>query len=211
MKFKNKNILVLAPHTDDGELGAGGTLSKLAELGANIFYVAFSTAKESVPKGFKKDILKIEVLKATNKLGILKKNVIVLDYPVRKLNFSRQKILEDLIQFKKKIKPDLVFIPSLNDLHQDHATVAKEGLRAFKDTTVFGYELIWNNLKFNGNIFIKLDSKHIKKKYDSLKEYKSQNSKNYFSEDFIYSLARVRGTQIGSKYAECFEVIRIIL
>ena len=50
------NILVLAPHTDDGELGLGGTISKLIELGKKVTYVAFSTAQQSVPEGFPKDI-----------------------------------------------------------------------------------------------------------------------------------------------------------
>ena len=101
MLSKFKNVYVLAPHTDDGELGAGGTIAKLIELGANIFYFAFSTAADSVPEGFPKDILKIEVLNATKKLGIPSKNVIIYDYQVRKLNYSRQEILEDLMSHRK--------------------------------------------------------------------------------------------------------------
>lgn len=208
---KYKNVFVLAPHTDDGELGAGGLIAKLAELGANIYYFAFSTAEASIPKAFPKNILKTEVINSTNKLGIPKKNILFLNYQVRKLNFSRQKILEDLIKHKIKFKPDLVLMPSLNDIHQDHATVAQEGVRAFKGTTIFGYELVWNNLKFDSALFVELDRKYIKKKCESLKEYKSQASKNYMSEDFIFSLAKIRGTQIGVKYAECFEVIRMVL
>ena len=146
MLSKFKNVYVLAPHTDDGELGAGGTIAKLIELGANIFYFAFSTAADSVPEGFSKDILKIEVLNATKKLGIPNKNVIIYDYQVRKLNYSRQEILEDLMSHRKRLTPDLVLMPSLNDIHQDHATIAQEGLRAFKGSTILGYELIWNNL-----------------------------------------------------------------
>lgn len=211
MLKKYKNVYVLAPHTDDAELGAGGLIAKLVELGANIYYFAFSIAESSVPKEFPKNILKTEVINATNKLGISKKNILFFNYQVRKLNFSRQKILEDLIKHKKKLKPDLVLIPSLNDIHQDHATVAQEGVRAFKDTTIFGYELVWNNLKFDSALFIKLDKKYIKKKCESLKEYKSQVSKNYMSEDFIFSLAKIRGAQIGAKYAESFEVIRMVM
>jgi len=67
-----KTVYVLAPHTDDGELGAGGTISKLIENGADVFYFAFSTAETSVPDGFPKDILKTEVINATQKLGIKK-------------------------------------------------------------------------------------------------------------------------------------------
>jgi LmbE family N-acetylglucosaminyl deacetylase len=206
-----KTVFVLAPHTDDGELGAGGTIAKLIENGANVYYFAFSTAEQSVPDGFPNDILTIEVKKATAELGIKKENVIIYNYEVRKLNYARQEILEDLIQFRKKIFPDLVLMPSLNDIHQDHSTIAQEGLRAFKNTTILGYELIWNNLTFNTTSFIKLEKKNIQKKCDALKEYKSQGQRDYMSEDFIFSLAKTRGVQIGTKYAESFEVIRWVM
>ena len=108
------NILVLAPHTDDGELGLGGTISKLIELGKKVTYVAFSTAQQSVPEGFPKDILKTEVKKATAQLGISPENLIIYNYEVRKLGYVRQEILEELIRLKKSNSFDLVFIPSLH-------------------------------------------------------------------------------------------------
>lgn len=211
MLSKFKNVYVLAPHTDDGELGAGGIISKLIENGANVYYFAFSTAEQSVPNGFPKDILKTEVIDATSKLGILKDNVFVYNYEVRKLNYARQEILEDLIKHRGKLNPDLVLMPSLNDIHQDHSTIAQEGLRAFKSTTILGYELIWNNLTFNTTSFVKLEKKHIQAKADALKEYKSQDGRDYMSEEFIFSLAKTRGVQIGSTYAESFEVIRWVM
>ena len=141
-----EKVVVLAPHTDDGELGAGGYISKLIENGSTVYYLAFSTAQKSVPSGFPANILKTEVVNATQKLGIDQKNLILYDYEVRRLNYSRQEILEDLITFKNKISPDLVLVPSLKDIHQDHFTIAQEALRAFKQTSILGYELIWNNL-----------------------------------------------------------------
>ena len=206
-----KNVFVLAPHTDDGELGAGGTISKLIEQGSNVYYFAFSTAEESVPDGFPKDILKTEVLEATHLLGIPEENVIIYNYEVRKLNFARQAILEDLIKHRGEMFPDLVLMPSLNDIHQDHATIAHEGLRAFKNTTILGYELIWNNLTFQTTCFFKLDQRHIHKKAKALTAYKSQGLRDYMSEDFIFSLAKARGVQIGNSYAESFEVIRWVM
>jgi LmbE family N-acetylglucosaminyl deacetylase len=205
-----KNILVLAPHTDDGELGAGGTISKYIEEGAKVTYVAFSTAEQSVPIGFPKNILKTEVKAATNKLGISSNDLIICNYEVRKLNYVRQEILEELIRIRNNANYDLVLIPSLNDIHQDHSTIAQEGLRAFKNTSIFGYELIWNNLTFNTQCFIKLEKKHIQNKVEALKEYKSQGFRDYISEEFIFSLAKARGVQIGSPFAEAFEVIRLI-
>jgi LmbE family N-acetylglucosaminyl deacetylase len=206
-----KRILVLAPHTDDGELGAGGAIRYFIENGAKVFYAAFSTAEESVPEGFPKDILKTEVQKATKILGIEENNLFIYNYQVRKLNYNRQEILETLVDLKKKIYPDLVLLPSLKDIHQDHSTVAREGLRAFKNTSILGYELIWNNLSFDTTAFIPLCKRHIQSKVDALSAYESQGIRDYMSEEFIFSLAKSRGVQIGSEYAEAFEVIRLIV
>ena len=206
-----KNILVLAPHTDDGELGCGGTIAKFIEDGSKVHYAAFSTAEESVPEGLPKDILKIEVREATVALGIPAASLFVFDYEVRKLSYSRQSILEDLIKLRNKLNPDLVLMPSRNDIHQDHSTIAEEGLRAFKYNTILGYELLWNNLQFNTQCFIRLKKRHLQCKVDALAAYGSQKGKNYMSRNFIFSLAKTRGVQIGTDFAECFEVVRWVL
>ena len=205
------NVLVLAPHTDDGELGLGGTIHKLISMGKNVYYAAFSTAEKSVPEGFPRDVLKYEVKKATARLGIKPENLFIYDFEVRKLNYYRQEILEELINLRKKYRFDLIFIPSLHDIHQDHSTIAQEGVRAFKNVTVLGYELIWNNLSFNTQCFFQLSKENIDAKISALAEYRSQGLRNYLSPDFVYSLAKTRGVQIGSDYAESFEVIRLFL
>ncbi len=208
MTTKIKNVLILAPHTDDGELGAGGFISKLIEEGANVYYAAFSTASESIPVGFPSDILISEVKAATKELGILPANLFIYNYTVRKLNYVRQEILEELINLKKKIDFDLILMPSLNDIHQDHSTIANEGLRAFKTKSIMSYELIWNNLTFNTQAYVELEERHVNRKIQALKQYASQGRRDYLSEDFIRSLAVVRGVQFGVPYAEAFEVIR---
>jgi LmbE family N-acetylglucosaminyl deacetylase len=211
MVSNHDRILVLAPHTDDGELGAGGTINYFIENGADVYYAAFSTAEESVPDGWPKDILKTEVKNATEKLGIKKENLLVFNYQVRKLNYLRQEILDELVRIRREIDPHLILMPCFNDIHQDHSTIAHEGLRAFKTQTILGYELIWNNLTFNTTSFVSLQKKHIQAKANALKEYKSQGLRDYMSEEFIFSLAKTRGVQIGTDYAESFEVIRWII
>ena len=211
MKDNIQKILILAPHTDDGELGCGGSIARFIEEGKKVFYAAFSTAEESVDPELPNNILETEVKAATKKLGIKRENLFIYNNEVRKLNYIRQEILEELIKLKKKIKPDIIFMPSINDIHQDHSTVAREGLRAFKDRTILGYELIWNNITFNTSTFIILQHNHVQSKVDALQEYKSQKDKAYMSQDFIFSLAKSRGVQIGKEYAECFEVIRWVM
>jgi LmbE family N-acetylglucosaminyl deacetylase len=206
-----QNILVLAPHTDDGEFGCGASITRFIEQGKNIFYVAFSTAEQSVPVGMPKNILESEVKEATRVLGIPPSNLIIFKYEVRKLNYIRQEILEELIKIRSQINPDIVFVPSLNDIHQDHSTISIEGMRAFKTVSILGYEIPWNNIIFKTQSFIKVEEKHLQKKIRALKSYKSQSHRPYATEDFIRSLAVTRGTQINTKFAEAFEVIRWII
>lgn len=208
---KNNTILILAPHTDDGELGCGGTISRFVEEGRSIYYAAFSTAPESVPPPFPSDILKTEVKDATKNLGIPKENLILFDYQVRRLGFHRQEILDNMLQIKKEISPHVIYLPCVNDLHQDHVTIYNEGLRAFKDCTVLGYELPWNNISFHTRHFVVLEERHIRNKFEALKCYKSQSQRHYVNKEFIYGLARTRGVQIGKKYAEAFDVVRSVL
>lgn len=203
--------MVLAPHTDDGELGCGATIVKALEEGARVTYVAFSTAEESVPEGFPKNQLEVELRDATKVLGIKSEDVHVFKYQVRKLNYKRQEILESLIKLRDLINPDIVFMPALKDIHQDHSTIAKEGLRAFKNVTILGYELMWNNLSFETDCFIHLKERHVEKKIQALQSYKTQEGKSYMSPDFIKSLATVRGVQVNTEYAEAFEVVRLII
>ncbi len=204
-------VLVLAPHTDDGELGCGGTLSKLIERGATVHYVAFSICEESVPEGFARDILATEVKKSTQNLGIDPDHLIVLRYPVRHFPQYRQDILEDLIRIRREIEPDLVFLPSPDDIHQDHQIVSQEGLRAFKRKSILGYELPWNNLTFTSSALVHLAEKHVQRKIAALKHYESQRHRNYWSEDMVTNLARVRGVQAGADYAEAFQVMRLVI
>jgi LmbE family N-acetylglucosaminyl deacetylase len=211
IKYAEK-ILVLAPHTDDGEFGCGGTIAKLIDEGKQVYYVAFSDCEKSLDPGMAPDTLVRELMCATKKLGIPENNVFVKKFEVRCFERDRQEILEEMVYLSKEINPDLVFIPSPKDLHQDHNTIAMEGLRAFKlSATILGYEVPWNNLSFNTTCFVTLTEDNIQRKIDALKYYKSQANRLYSSEQFIRSLAIARGTQIGVQYAETFEVLRWII
>lgn len=205
-------ILVLAPHTDDGELGCGGTMDRLVKGGTDVHYAAFSTAEKSVPAGCPADTLKNEVKDAMKLLGIRENLLHIFNYEVRYFFKSRQDILEDMIKLNSVLKPQLVLMPGMNDIHQDHKVIALEGLRAFKNTSILTYELPWNNILHDTcRFFVKLDEENIINKLRALGCYKSQREKIYFKEDFIRSLAVVRGTQIGTQYAEAFNVARWIL
>jgi len=204
-------VLILAPHTDDGEFGCGGSISRWVDEGKEVYYVAFSSAEKSVPAGMPKDILKWEVREATKALGILTDNLILFNYPVREFPSYRQKILEDMIRLGNELAPELVLLPSTMDTHQDHQTIRQEGFRAFKKSSMIGYEMPYNNLSFTTNLFVKLEKEDIDRKIRALECYKSQFGRIYATAEFVRSLAGVRGVQIGVEYAEAFEVIRWII
>lgn len=205
-------ILALSPHPDDAELGAGGTIARFIEEGKEVYYVTFSSCEKSVPQGLPSNALRMECQNSTKLLGISPDNLILLDYEVRTFPAYRQQILENLIEFNEKIKPDLVLVPSSSDTHQDHQTIYNEALRAFKKTSsIWGYEHPWNNLTFTTDIFVKLEERHISKKIEALSQYKSQDFRPYFEEKYIRALAYTRGTQVDFPFAETFELIRLLL
>ena len=89
-------------------------------------------------------------------LGVDKTKVYKHAFPVREFPSVRQEILETLVKLNAEIKPELVFIPSSSDIHQDHKTLHEEGIRAFKYTSILGYEMPWNNFAFKSYIYISL-------------------------------------------------------
>jgi N-acetylglucosamine malate deacetylase 1 len=209
--FKDiKKVLILAPHPDDTEFGLGGTLVKLLELGADIHLAVFSLCEKSTPAGFEPGVIEKEFYEASRFLGIKENNLHIFDYDVRDFPAHRQEILEDMILLRNQLNPDMVFLPSSSDIHQDHNTIYNEGVRAFKHFNMLGYEMPWNNFGFKSYVFVNLTREQIVKKMQALEIYKSQANRPYSSSEFVESLAKVRAIQIGREYAESFELIRFI-
>jgi N-acetylglucosamine malate deacetylase 1 len=201
---------VLAPHTDDGEFGCGGTMTRLVDAGCEVRYVAFSIATRSLPEGFPPDTLSREVREATTELGIPEAQLAVHDFDVRTFPEHRQDILELLVGYWEEWKPDVVFQPSLHDVHQDHKTVAEEGLRAFKRTTILGYEIPWNNFDFAYQAYVSLQESHVDRKIAALAKYASQQHRRYSDPEYIRNVARTHGINVNREFAEVFEVYRVV-
>ena len=165
MKWNIENVLVLSAHTDDMEVGAGGTIRKLVESGAKVKSVVFSDCKASVDTTkFPTDALRHECEAAAKHIGI--KDLTIHGLPVRYLPLHRQDILEMIYKLRKENEFDLVFTTWAEDLHQDHRTVAEETFRAFMKThvSVLSYEIAGNSPGFTPEIFISLTKSEIDKK-----------------------------------------------
>jgi len=205
-----KKVVVLAPHPDDTEFGCGGFVNKLVKSGAEVEIIVFSDCAKSLPENLTAADLINEQKAAAKSLGIREENIHFKDYSVREFPAHRQMILEDLVQIKRTTNPDLVLCPSSDDLHQDHQTIGSEAVRAFKATTILGYELPWNHLESQLNYHVKLEESNVEAKLKAISCYKSQSFRPYFDKDLFRSLARVRGAQIQTQYAEAFELIRAV-
>ena len=221
-----KNILILSPHADDEILGCGGMISRYSKEGHNINVLILTNANKGAPEIYSpKDI---ELIRKESKLAndqIGTKKLFFENLPA--LNLSKLPIykISDIIdKYILKIKPEVVFIPSSNDIHEDHKIIfkaAKVSLRPNKKSNVkkiLSYEVLseteWNENEkaFSPNYFIKLNKLNINNKIKAFLKYKSQVKKfpHPRSKEAILSLSVVRGSQVFSEYAEAFRVEKIL-
>jgi LmbE family N-acetylglucosaminyl deacetylase len=203
-----ERVLVLAPHTDDAEFAAGGSIARWVSEGVDIHSVAFSSCETAVPEGWPAAVLTEEVRKASRILGLKEDRLRVLDFEVRHFARDRQEILQVMVDLNRELEPDLVLMPAVEDLHQDHHTVAMEGLRAFKQRSILAYEAPWNNIRFRTEAFVELTEEQVDTKVEAVGCYESQADRRYSNPEYIRAGVRFRGTQIGVDYAEAFEVVR---
>ena len=194
------NVLVLAPHADDAEIGCGGTIARLSDEGHNVACLIFTERKGGD--------FKSEINKARDVLGL--GECIIFPNTVRLLGEKRQEVLDEMVLARKRLSPSLVLMPSLNDMHQDHAVVAREGIRAFRECSILGWEAPRNEFESSHNFYFPLALKHIERKVDAIRSYKSQLPRIQMEQDFIISLAKTRGAQIGVEYAEAFTAYRYL-
>jgi LmbE family N-acetylglucosaminyl deacetylase len=197
-------ILLLAPHADDIELGCGATVARFAEENHDILWIVIAPV----------ELLNSEHLLAVEEVELKKSKCPYFQFDIRCIFERRKELRESFFSLKSSFIPDLVIGPSLNDLHQDHQTVAEEMVRAFKNScSVICYELPWNHISFNAQLLVRLEKRHVDKKLQMLKKFKSQIPirGKYFSEKLVRGLSAVRGIQLGSEYAEAFEVVRWVL
>ncbi len=200
-------VLVLAPHIDD-EIHCAGALHRLKSQGAEIHVFAGSLCTESIPDGIKGDpcaefVASCKLLKADCSTG---------DWPVRRFNEHRQRILDHFVDLNKTLKPNLVFCPSSDDAHQDHAVVHQEARRAFRGTTLLGWESPNNQRVIHTDVFWTFDEDSLDCKIAIWNGYQTQHHRIYFNDDTIRGLATVRGNQCQSPtgLAESFEAIRVV-
>lgn len=203
--IQGKRVLAVAAHIDDLELGAGGTLHKLRRDNL-LHYVGLS-----LPPLVEREAFMQEFRASAGILGIEQDRTILRDFNPRNLFDSRGEILQLFYDLNVQLRPDLVLMPNSRDIHQSHEVVFAEARRAFKYTTLLGYELPWNSIEFSMDVFVTLSQEDVDAKVAAINAFATQKHRVFFSNDIVGDLARVRGKQIGRDYAECFELVRLVL
>lgn len=192
-------VLVLSPHTDDAELGLGGSIHKHVTKGDTVETIVFTDW--NLPE------TKDQCIDAQFILGC--HNVTVYDFVMGKFYEHRGKILQRLYEINQTQKPDFVYVPSGTDAHQDHQTIHQEAMRVFKHCSILGYNLPWNNITSTTHqCFNEISQENLEAKIKAIQCYTTESHRTYMSPEYHKSLAIIEGQKIGVQYAESFEVIR---
>lgn len=210
MKIEATRVLAIGAHTDDVELGCGGYLARLKREGAQICVAAFSRAEASLPPGAAPDALELEFRASMEVLGA--DQVYVGSIPVRIFDDYRQQILDELISLRRSFAPDLVLTMNSADTHQDHAVTHRESMRAFRSTTILGYESPWNQRTGAHDTFMGLDEADLERKMQMLQCYgtQAQLGRSYMDPEFVRSWAVFRGRQARLDLAEMYESLLVV-
>jgi LmbE family N-acetylglucosaminyl deacetylase len=205
MKFFGKRLVFIGAHPDDIEIGCGALIANIAEK-AEIKCVTLSDNQKNPDLNNLID----EHYDSMAVLGVPKDNVVLGPFSTRFFPDERQKILEYLLAIHRNYKPDIVFVHSGKDVHQDHNTVTQEALRAFRGTTVLGFDVIRSSHGFFPDFLVEVSEEDVQKKITALAQYKTYENKYYFNAEITRSTLIRNGAISERKYAEGFDILRIV-
>jgi LmbE family N-acetylglucosaminyl deacetylase len=203
--LKARKILFLGAHPDDIELGCGALI---ANRSASTEIIC-ATLSDNQKNPLLSNVV-AEHHASMQILGVKKENVILGSFETRRFMQQRQEILEFLITLKKEHSPDVVFVHSQADLHQDHNAVTREALRAFRGSSVFGYDVIRSSQGFFPAFLVEVTESDLNQKVNSLAAYKTYADKYYFAPELTKAILIRNGALCERKYAEGFDILRIV-
>ncbi|MBT3316131.1 MAG: GlcNAc-PI de-N-acetylase, partial [Anaerolineae bacterium] len=122
----------------------------------------------------------------------------------------RQEVLEYLLKLRHEIKPDIIFVHSEQDIHQDHNTVTQEALRAYRGITVLGFDVVRSSHGFFPNYFVEVTEEDVNKKIEALAQYKTYANKYYFGKELLRATMVRHGALAEKPFAEGFDILRIV-
>jgi LmbE family N-acetylglucosaminyl deacetylase len=204
-----RNLLVLGAHCDDIEIGAGGTILRLAAEGklASVTWAVMTSTPEREAEARASAAAFLE--------GVAETRVEVASFRDGFLPYSGYEVKEHFEWLKGEVRPDLVLTHRRADAHQDHRLVAELTWNTWRDHLVLEYEIPkWEGDLGAPNLFVPLDRELCERKVKLLHEhFPSQAGRRWFTADTFMSVMRLRGLECNSPsdHAEGLYVRKAIL
>ena len=205
MQFYGKKVLFLGAHPDDIELGCGALISNIVDK-AEILCATLSDNQHNVALAG----LVEEHYSSMAILGMAREDVTVGKFETRNFPRDRQQILEYLYELNVRFQPDLVFVHTRADIHQDHQVVTDEALRAFRGVSVLGFDVLRSSYGFFPHFLVEVDEQDVERKLNALSAYETYSQRYYFDPEVARATLVRHGALAERPYAEGFDILRIV-
>ncbi|MDT7567440.1 MAG: hypothetical protein QOG57_6499 [Pseudonocardiales bacterium] len=200
-------VVLVGAHCDDIAIGAGATLLELcrAHPGVRVSALVF-TGGESLREEEERGALVALCPGAELRIS-------VLGLSDSQLPSQWRQVKEALRELRGATQPDLILAPSPHDAHQDHRLIAELVPTAFRDHLTLGYEILkWDGDLAQPQVYLPIDGASLREKVGILAaHYASQSDHSWFDEEAFTGLARIRGVQCHSRYAEAFHLRKLVI
>ena len=197
--FYGKKICFIGAHPDDIELGCGAFISNIHGK-TDILCVTLSDNQKNPSLTH----LVEEHYHSMNILGVSGDKIKLGAFATRRFPELRQEILEYLYQLNHEYQPDIVITHSRSDIHQDHQQTTEEVLRAFRGTTVLGFDALRSSYGFFPHFLVEVSPEDVEKKILALAEYSTYHDKYYFDASVLRATLIRHGALAERPYAEGF-------
>ena len=205
MTFYGRSLLFMGAHPDDIELGCGAFISGMVGI-ADIHCMTFSDNQKNP------DLTHLvgEHYDSMHELGLSDDQIELGQFETRRFPDFRQEILEKMLALRRMVQPEIVFVHTAQDIHQDHQTVTQEATRAFRGTTVLGFDVLRSSYGFFPNFLAEVSEQSVERKIAALNKYSTYANRYYFSPEIIRATAIRHGALAERPFAEGFDIIRIV-
>ena len=205
MIFYGKRTLFLGAHPDDIELGCGALIHHIA----SISHVRCVTLSDNQKNPLLKNVVE-EHYKSMDILGVSRENAVFGSFTTRIFPDARQDILEYFLKLRDEFRPDIIFVHSRQDVHQDHNTMTEESLRAFRGITVLGFDVVRSSYGFFPDFLVEVSEEDVNAKIEALSQYETYRDKYYFNSELTRSISIRHGALAEIPFAEGFDILRIV-
>ena len=205
MQFYGKQVLFLGAHPDDIELGCGALIHHIHTM-SQVTCVTLSDNRKNPELRNVAD----EQRRSMAILGVTGDRIRFGPFETRIFPHKRQEILEYFLQLRSELQPQIIFVHSNQDVHQDHLTMTQEALRAFRGITLLGYDVVRSSYGFFPHFLVEVSETDVAAKVEALAQYETYRGKYYFDSELTRSIMIRHGALAEKDYAEGFDILRIV-